>query len=272
MDPTPRGRATALPALLAVLLLTGCGDGVVATDGVPDPDESVPVRARAALACEGPPYRTGGGDYVDGGLERVQDDAAAAVGDLVEEGFIGEVPSSGYVLTGRTDGRALVTYEVAGRAKVAFVVEDGLSDWDGGEGWGVTSWASCDPSELPEEVTDELGIGVWVDEDGGRVPVTQVRSFDGPEHCDWQDVVFLQVGPERDAGQYLRDPAGTLAEVTEGRWAEGVALPRSAEDTGWRREGRQLWLVPDRSAAYLVATGDRDDVERWPAADGVACA
>ena len=34
---------------------------------------------------------------------------------------------------------------------------------------------------------------------GPRVPVAEIRSFQGPEHCDWQDITFLQIGPENKA-------------------------------------------------------------------------
>lgn len=268
MDITRTGPTGAL-LLLLVLALTGCGDEVAA--GGSDPGVRVPRDAVGALACEGGVHRSGAGDYADGGLERVRDDPDAAVRDLVDQNLLGLLPPDGYSVTGRAESRALVTYDVAGAAKIAFVVEDDRSDWDGNRGWGVTSWALCDPSELPRDVAEELGVGVWTDARGRRVPVTDVRSSDGPEHCDWQDIVFLHVGAGKDAQQYLRDTRGELAELTRGRYAEGVDLPDSAEPTGWRRAGRELWLVPDAVAAYLVAVGDRGDVERWPGADGVAC-
>ena len=59
-------------------------------------------------------------------------------------------------------------------------------------------------------------------------------------------------GDWRDGQQYLRDVDGELARSTRTTYAEQVPLPADATDTGWRRDGRALWLVPDRSAAYLV--------------------
>jgi hypothetical protein len=48
-------------------------------------------------------------------------------------------------------------------------------------------------------------------------------------------------------------------------------LPAGANDTGWRRDGRRLWLT--REAAYLVDHEDPRDIERWPAAtERIACA
>ena len=60
--------------------------------------------------------------------------------------------------------------------------------------------------QLPPEVTDDLNIGVWENESGRRVPVTRIQSFQGAEHCDWTDITFLLVGPERKADWYVRDP------------------------------------------------------------------
>lgn len=263
----------AVPLALVPLLLTllsGCGEDVHSTAlGTP---AAVPGEARNGLQCDAEVYRDGAGDYTDSGLETVEDDPAAAVRALVDQGYVGDLPLDGYSVVRREDDRALVTFDVDGRAKVALVVESGVTDWNGNEGWGVTSWAQCDPAELPEEVTEALGIGVWSDEQGERVPVSKVRSFDGPEHCDWQDIVFLHVGPEKDSQQYLRDTHGELADLERMPYAEDVRLPADAVDSGWRRDGRELWLVQDRSAAYLVAVGDRRDVERWPGTDGVACA
>ena len=89
------------------------------------------------------------------------------------------------------------------------------------------------------------------------MPTTRVQSFAGPEHCDWQDITFLQVGGWRAGQQYLRDVDGALARSTRTSYAEQVRLPEDANDSGWRNDGRALWLVPDRSAAYLVVHDDR---------------
>jgi hypothetical protein len=92
--------------------------------------------------------------------------------------------------------RAHPHYDVAGRTKVSIVAADGVRDWNGDEGWGVRAWAQCDPSEWPPDVTDDLNIGVWEDESGRRVPVTRIQSFQGAEHCSWDDITFLLLGPE----------------------------------------------------------------------------
>jgi hypothetical protein len=60
----------------------------------------------------------------------------------------------------------LLSYDVGGRTKVAFVVSEDVKDFNGDTGWGVETWAECDPSELPASVTDDLDIDVWEDASG----------------------------------------------------------------------------------------------------------
>jgi hypothetical protein len=156
---------------------------------------------------------------------------------------------------------------VDSRTKVAMFAADGVRDYNGDEGWGVRAWAQCDPSELPAEVTDDLGIGVWADESGRRAPVTRMQSFQGAEHCEWTDITFVLVGPEDTADWYVRDTSGgDFSEFLRTTFAREATLPEGATDTGLRRDGRQLWIGPDKQAAYLVSLDDAQDVERWPAA------
>jgi hypothetical protein len=226
--------------------------------------------AGLALECNGKPGDGGGGNY-DTGPETVESDAETAFTSWAEESGIQVMPRKGYVIE-RDDGdRVLFSYDVDGATKIAAIAADGL----GGDetGWGVESWASCDPAELPPAVTDELGIAVWADSDGGRVPVSTVTHYQGPEHCDWQDITFLTMG-EFDVGeQYLSDRDGELAELLTTSFDGQATLPRNAVDTGYEYRDWHLWLVPDKSAAYLASVEDPARVERWPAArEWVACA
>lgn len=250
----------AVSSAATALLLTACGTGT-ATGGAMSADQ--------ALECRFDRYAGGHGDYEDSGLESVQDDAQAALENWLAEEFV-QLPDDGYRVEREDDGRVLLSYDVDGRTKIAVVAADGIHDWAGHEGWGVESWAQCDPAELPAEVSDDLGIGVWRTADGDPVPVDRVASFPGPEHCDWQDITFLTLG---DDTQYLRDTAGELRRWSTTSYDAGATVPDDAHDTGLERDGRHLWLAADRSAAYLVATGDPGDVERWPATrERVACA
>jgi hypothetical protein len=271
------------------LVLAGCGSGPLVVKGEPvaapydgpmslpldhSDDASVIARSGAAgraLECAGTPYNGGGADY-DGGLESVQDDPEAALENLfTREGVSWGMPTEGYRIERRDDHRVLFSYDVEGQTKASFIAADGIDDWKHHTGWGIEAWAQCDPAEFPADFTDHLDLRVWTDAAGDRVPVTQIISFQGAEHCDWQDITFLRLG-EDPAGvnrdrveEYLRDTHGKLAEHLNGEFSDHGRLPGGARDTGWRHDGRELWLVPDKSAAYLVSVDNPSDVERWPA-------
>ena len=118
-----------------------------------------------------------------------------------------------------------------------------------------------------------FGDGTWLDKDGRRVSETTVNSFQGPQHCDWQDITFLHVGAGADGQQFLRDTTGEFGESLRTTFDATAQLPPGATDTGFRKDGRALWIGPQQEAAYLVSTADPADVERWPASEQlVACA
>jgi hypothetical protein len=256
---------------IAAGLLVGCGSEVVDRGGSATPPYGGPLDAGAAvgaLECEGKsPYQRGDGVY-DDGLATVQESAEAALDDYMSESGLSLVtPSDGYAVEREEHGRVLFSYDVDGRTKVSIFAADSVRDWNGDEGWGVGAWAQCDPSELPPDVTDDLNIGVWENESGRRVPVTRIQSFQGAEHCSWDDITFLLLGPEEKGDWYVRDTAGDFSELLRTTFIREATLPEDATDTGLRRDGRQLWVGPDEDAAYLVSLDDAQDVERWPAAE-----
>ena len=282
-------------AVVTVMLLAGCGSTSVVVSGttsarpydgpmwVPvdhSDDATVAQRSGAAgraLECPFEPH-TGGGGYYMSGLESVQDGPAAALADFLAEEGLGSflIPAGGYRVE-RDDGhRVLLSYDVHDHTKVAVIVADDIRDFAKHTGWGVETWAMCDPAELPARITEDRNIGVWTDDAGHRIPVADVQSFQGAEHCDWQDITFLSLdGDARhvDTTVFVRDPSGELASLLDGRFQAHVGLPADATDTGWRRDGRELWLGRDSSAAYLVRVDDTHDVELWPRAhDTVGCA
>ena len=255
---------------IAAVLVAGCGSAVVDRDRSATPPYDGPLVAGAAaraLECgRETPYGRGEGVY-DDGLAQVQESAEAALDNYMSEsGLSFSMPSDGYAVEREQEGRVLLSYDVDGRTKVAMFAADGVRDWNGDEGWGVRAWAQCEPSELPPDVTDELNIGVWENESGERMPVTRIQSFQGAEHCSWEDHTFLLVGPEEKADWYVRDTGGELSELLRTTYDNVEAIPEGATDTGLRRDGRQLWIGPDEEAAYLASFDDAQDVERWPAA------
>jgi hypothetical protein len=264
-------------AVAIALSCAGCGSAVDGGRSNAQPYKG-PLSADAAVAaleCDGrSPFSRSTGAY-DDGLATVQSSAEDAFDNYVDESGIGyHVPLEGYRVERKDEGRALLSYDVGDRTKVSVVLADGIRDWNDDVGWGVVAWAQCDPAEFPAEVTDDLGIGVWEDASGQRLPVTRVRSFQGAEHCSWTDITFLLIGPdEHRADWYVRDVNGEFPELLRGTFDHDATLPKDATSTGWRRSGRQLWLGHDKEAAYLVDIDDPHDVERWPAAkEPILCA
>jgi hypothetical protein len=270
-------------AVTIALCCAGCGSGGddgSAVDGGPAtaPPYEGPLNAKAAvdaLECDGKrPFFRATGSY-DSGLESVQPSAAGAFDDYVDaSGIRYRAPVKGYRVEREEAGRALISYDVRDRSKVAVVLANGIRDWNGDVGWGVVAWALCDPAEFPAEITDELNIGVWQDASGQRVPVTRVRSFQGAEHCSWTDITFLLIGPDiRRADWYVRDATGEFPHHLRGEFGRDATLPKGATFSGWSRGRHELWLSPDKDAAYLVDIDDPRVVERWPASkEPILCA
>jgi hypothetical protein len=262
-------------AVAIALTCAGCGSAVadVESDAPPYQGPLSADAAVAALECDGakPFFRTTG-DY-DIGLEEVKSSPEDAFDNYLEEEADGwyHVPHEGYRVERRDEDRALLSYDVGDRTKIAVVLKDGIRDYRDEVGWGVVAWADCDPAELPAEVTDAVNVGIWEDASGQRVSVKRIHSFQGAEHCDWTGITFLLIGPdERTADWYVRDTSGELADFLHGEFGDDATLPSDATATGWRRDGRELWLAHDKRAAYLVGP---EGTERWPAAkEPIMCA
>jgi len=267
-------------ACAALLLLVGCSDPPGILDSQPPPGTPYAGSlvgahaAQRALECQHPAYRDDDGAdlYLDG-LHSVKSSYTDAVRDIIADELWSLVPRDGYRLE-RDDGdRVLLVWEVGGRTKAAFVLNDDVLDYKRHRGWGVQSFAQCDPAEFPESVTDKLGIGVWRDAEGHRVPITRIESFPGQGYCHYDGIAFLRVGPDgSDATVALRDTEGRLAGVLRGRYDGAAQLPADAVASGYRWDGKEAWLVPSKDAVYLVDLDDPTRVERWPALKrGVAC-
>ncbi|MFI1044411.1 hypothetical protein ACH4U3_01120 [Streptomyces griseoruber] len=220
--------------------------------------------AGRALECDGEIYDGGGPDGWSGGDG----------GDSPEDGlrlffdmFDPQMPRSGYRVERSADGRVLYSYDVGGRTKVAVVVAE---DQKGRPGWGPETNASCDPAELPASYTDSLGLEIWTDSAGKRVPTTTLTSYAGAEHCGWETAHFLGLARGEGYRQYVRDPDGVLASVLlTTPYDDDVRMPADAQDTGYRYGHWRLWLTKDRTTAYVRTS---DGVEAWPLAkEPIAC-
>jgi len=238
--------------------------------GHDDHGGAIPATAPEAVDCAGPPYRQGHGDY-ESGLEKVTDDARKAVDSyLDEEGF--GLPDITYDETARHGGTALFTWTEGGAVLGAFVVGDGMDDVEGHHGWGVTSYAVCDPAQWPPAKVDEVGLQIWSDADGDPVPTLLIHAEAGPEHCDWQEMTFLYLGKGGRGSEFYGTPPGELQKHLTTTYASHTELPPAALDTGYQREGRELWVAADGSAAYLARSDG--DAQRWPGPSGtpIRCA
>lgn len=179
-----------LTILAGLVVLAGCGTPslVVTSEPVRDPytgplrvpvdyadEASVLERSGAAghaLECAHEPYAGGSGAY-DSGLASTQGSAASALENYFSQDFFLQLPREGYGVEREEDGRVLFSYDVRGKTKVAFIAADSIRDFNDDEGWGIETWAQCDPSEFPASVTDALGIQVWNDALGNRIPVDE---------------------------------------------------------------------------------------------------
>ena len=279
---TPQRWSQVLAVCAVAALLAGCGsDAAVETNGAgtegglvaenpsavqvslfvePVPDDPDPARRAGAaadfLACDF--GIADGGWSQDFGPPPSAPDAAGGLEAFVGDGLF-LLPPSGFVHAGSDEARRLFTYSFGGQVRAAVIVADATEvPLDASSGWVVETFASCDPAEFDPSLDGELGVDVWQDADGRRVPVSIVRSAPGPEHCGWESVTFLTV----EGARYVRDPGGVLSADFEIAEFDGDAeLPVDATDTGYSLDDRRIWRGADRSVAFLV---EADRVEAWP--------
>ena len=282
-----KGRA-GVAALCVGALTTACASGTAgraATVDLPNSTVSAPYAGRLdipldyaddatvdersgsaarALECDTAPYDGGGSNYAEGGPETPQSTVTAAIRDFLT-GRTAPMPRTGYRLETRDAGHVLVSFDVANKTKAALVLADNVKGTAPPAGWGVTAWAQCDPAELPASVTAGLGVQVWTDRTGSRVPVAHVHSFAGPADC-WPATTFLDLNTGDHPTEYVRRPTPDMAKFLTTSYDPTAHLPADATDTGFRHHSRELWLAPSGQAAYLVDVTDPTKVERWPAA------
>lgn len=220
--------------------------------------------AGRALECDNEVYDGGGSNYNEGGPEELRSNVLPALRNFLLNASAIKVPRQGYRLESRRGHRVLLSFDVRQRSKAAFILADNVRNHEGDRGWGVTSWAHCDPAEYPPAVTNALGIVVWKDAKGARVPLAKVRSFTGSPDC-WPHSTFLDLGSREQPEEYIRQPTPDMVAWLRGTYSPRSRLPPTAVDTGIRHAGQELWLV-HRRAAYLVSLRSRGHVERWPGA------
>jgi hypothetical protein len=273
-------------AVLVAGLLTGCADssGTVRIGheipsgrtpyagslvSTPSPAEKEhplewPGAAGDVVECSTPPHgQTVLGTNTAGA---VASDPQQAIRVKMGEGLFLDAPSDELVME-RDDGdRVLFTTSYDGVARQALIVRDGPSGpgtgAKHGHGWFVESFAACDLADFPERVSADRGVQVWTDRNGVRIATTTVVSAPGPQHCGWEAMTFLTFGDgARDPVSYVEQPAADLHEYFDLPYRAHVAVPDDATDTGFRRDGRSLWLSADERYAYV---GTEADAAAWP--------
>jgi hypothetical protein len=217
-----------------------------------------------------------------GGFERADVYAEGATSDSVQdaletaysEGMFLEIPSVDLSVAKTEADRELLTYaDDTGAVKVAVVFHDGPgSEGAGGDGWYRESWARCDFSEFPAQVAESYyGYQIWTGAGGAPALTTHIVSFPGSDHCDWQDTTFLSLGEDsRQEAMYAEHPQPDIEEYLQGEYVADMPLPDDAVATPYSRDGRRLWLSPDKRYAYV---GQQRSVEAWPRTKpGFGCA
>jgi hypothetical protein len=245
---------------IAALLCAGLLVAYDLTSGASYSEGPMPS-VRDALACDGPVYQARQTTSVDVAMKESTPRTALQAG--LSGGEEWWISTDGFRLAFRKGDRQLFVYDADHRARFAALVERRGAP----EGWQLSAWAMCDPSELTGNDADSLGYGVWLDAAGAPVPTSTVMSLHGPERCGTADVTFIEL--DRDSvrmWQFVHDPSGHLDQRLRTTYAAHARLPEDARDTGWRRPGRALWLQPRGAAAYLVNLADPADVQRWPRA------
>lgn len=259
IPPERQSRVRALPPLLAgLLLVASCGDArpsAVSRD-VGTAADRVQCRFKAEVSELNDGYDNGAvTDTPRGALEEAY-------------GTVMGGPQGGYTELEHADDAVMYGYLVDGEVKQAALVKHGKTLV--GTGWYLHSWAHCDLAELPPEVAEARGTGIWSDADGVRRPTTEVASYRGPEHCDWEDMTFLHLGPGRRTPTYVRKLHAELSSHAPEPFQADVPVPGDAVDTGYHLDDQHLWLSPDKQRAYV---GTRDSAELWPRiTDPLGCA
>lgn len=278
--------------LLPVLALTGCGAvGAADTSATPSASYGMslaptqaptsadaligwPGAAGEVVRCEGPTIGTTRGAPYDGEDVGASPEAALQAG---RRWASWDGAQEGYALARVEASRRLYVFEVGGVAKQALILRHGPAlKGDGTRNtvtrWWLESWARCDYSELPDAVAEERGLQIWSGVDGSRRPTSEVVSFEYSAGC-YPGTTALDVGGPAEGGwnekrrvavEYIRNPPAELRDEWFQRdYAEHVAVPADAIDSGFERSGRHLWFSKDRGFAYI---GARDDAEAWPRA------
>jgi hypothetical protein len=85
--------------------------------------------------------------------------------------------------------------------------------------------------------------------DGVPAPTTEIVSFPGSEHCEWQRSTFLSLGEGRDQGTLWPTSQRDVVDFLQGEYVADMRLPddavatlhRPANPAGVRLRMTQAW-------------------------------
>lgn len=269
--------ATAVVALAAgAALLTGCGDDADSAIDLPRAEQQYdgPLHveqgrygaAGEVVECRHGPQdgsRARAGVYGDGATS---DGVGEALETARSEGLFLSLPELDLEVAKTESDRVLLTHVAADATIAALIFRDGPgTEGAGGDGWYLESWARCDFSEFPTEVAEShFGYQLWDGADGRPALTTEIVSFPGAEHCDWQRMTFLSLGEGRDEMLFVRRPTAELRPYVATDFDDDLSLPDDAISTAYSRDGNRLWLSPAGDRVYVGRPGH---VEAWPRFD-----
>lgn len=140
------------------------------------------------------------------------------------------------------------------------------------------------PIDLSSEPKDWLQYGSylrWTDSDGCMVRIDVISHHYGAAHCGWEKMESITIGrplgssiaagsSTETMNRYVWDPQGVLPEGPIGSELNLPDIPDTAFDTGYRRDGSELWLdETDESVLYRISGST---VEAWQRSSSGLCA
>ena len=111
----------------------------------------------------------------------------------------------------------------------------------------------------------------WTTREGCPVRLDVIMTRQGADACGGERVADILMGwplgeshaRHRPSRIFVRDPNGVVADRQTSAAVDADAeLPEDAVDTGYRQDGRALWMRPDDGSFVYLVSGDR--VEAWP--------
>jgi hypothetical protein len=222
----------------------------------PSPAPAWTAGAAAVLQCDGPPAEFGA-TWTRGSLYTTdRGTPELALEELAHRlnSYGQPFPTAALIEIGRDETAVAFAYHYRGGARAVAVIRSEASAV--AIVWYIESVAVCDASEFGPDAKAAVHSDGWIDATGAAVPTTTLEEI--PDcYFGWKLTL--------DGRLFVWAPINADFEAFSPEWLEAEidmlpALPDGAIDTGYRSNGRQLFLAPDGKAAFVVLL---DGVQRW---------